>query len=142
MKTTKPATVLLIASIALAGCSDEGGSGDSAAFCEAIRRSEEVNPFGVTASGDREPDLELYLAGLEGMSAAYKDALAVVPSEIEEDFEALAASATKRYDEALAIEEPTGATVDAVIFSGSDPHAPSDELITYIGTECSIDFSD
>ena len=142
MKTTTPVIVLLIATIALAGCNDDGRSGDSAAFCEAIQRSEEANPFGVTASGDREPDLELYLVGLQGMSAAYKDALTVVPSEIEEDFEALAASATQRYDEALAIEEPTGATVDAVTFAGPAPHAPSDELLAYIDTECSIDFSD
>ena len=141
MEATKPAAALLLAATALTGC---GGDGDSeaAAFCAAIQRSEEANPFGVTASGNREPDLERYLAGLAEMSAAYKDAVAVAPSEIEEEFATYAEWATERYDAALAIEEPTGQMVDVVIFQGPEVDLPSAQLITYIDTECDIDFSD
>ena len=111
-------------------------------FCAAIQRSEEANPFGVTASGNREPDLERYLAGLEEMSAAFKDAAAVAPSEIEEEFATYAVWATERYDAALAIEEPTGRMVDVAIFQGPEVDLPSAQLIAYIDTECDIDFSD
>jgi hypothetical protein len=74
------------------------------------------------------------------MWAAYKDALANVPNEIKDDFEALASEATQRWGEALAIEDPTDQTVDAVIFGGPDPGGPSEELVAYINTECGIDF--
>ena len=143
MTTTRSATAaLVIATFALAGCGDDDPDDDSAAFCDAIERSEEVNPFGVTPSGDREPDLDLYLAGLEGMSAAYEDALAVVPGEIEDDFETYASWAIDRYDTALAIEEPTGQQVDVVIFQLPEADGPSEELLAFIDAECGIDFSD
>ncbi len=131
---------VLVAVLVLAGCGDDdSGGGDSTAFCEAIERSENANPFGVTSSGDREPDLDLYLAGLEGMSAAYKDAIANVPSEIKDDFEVFASEAMQIYATALAIDDPTGETVDAVIF-GADVGGASDELLAFINTECGIDF--
>jgi hypothetical protein len=136
--------LFLIVVTVLAGCGDddsgEGANTNSGAFCDAIERSKNANIFGVAASGDREPDLGLYLAGLEGMSAAYKDALANVPSEIKDEFDPFASEATQRYDEALAIEDPTDQTVDAVIFGGPDPGGPSEELVAYINTECGVDF--
>ena len=142
MYTARSATALLmIATAALAGCGDDADD-DAAAFCDAIERSEEANPFGVTPSGDREPDLDLYLAGLEGMSAAYEDALAVVPGEIEDDFETYASWAIDRYDTALAIEEPTGQQVDVVIFQLPEADGPSEELLAFIDAACDIDFSD
>ena len=144
MATREVAAMLALTAVAFVGCGDDADetADGSAAFCAAIQRSEEVNPFGVTPAGDREPDLERYLAGLEGMSTAYKEAVAVAPSEIAEDFEALAAWATERYDAALAIEEPTGEMVDVVIFQGPDVDLPSAELIVYIDAQCGIDFSD
>jgi hypothetical protein len=123
------------------GCGDDNDgavdpSTDSAAFCDAIERAEDSTPFGATS---REPDLDLFLAGLEGLSAAYKDASASVPSEIMDEFEVFASEATDRYDRALAIVDPTDQTVDAVIFGGTGGGA-SDELLAYISTECGIDF--
>ncbi len=131
---------VLVALLVLAGCGDDdSGGGDSAAFCDAIERSENASPFGTS---NREPDLDLFLAGLEEMSAAYKDAMANAPSEIKDEFEVFASEATQRYDAALAIDDPTDQTVDAVIFGGPDPGDPwpSEELVAYINTECGIDF--
>jgi hypothetical protein len=132
--------LFLIVVTVLAGCGDddsgEGANANSAAFCDAIERSNSATPFGDT---DRELDLDVFLGGLEGMSAAYKDALANVPSEIKDEFDPFASEATQRYDEALAIEDPTDQTVDAVIFGGPDPGGPSEELVAYINTECGID---
>ena len=135
--------LFLIAVAVLAGCgndaSGEGANTNSAAFCDAIEQSKNASPFGATS---REPDLDLFLVGLEGMSAAYKDALANAPSEIKAEFEVFASEATQRYDAALAIDDPTDQTVDAVIFGGPDPGDPwpSEELVAYVNTECGIDF--
>jgi hypothetical protein len=127
----------LIAVIVLAGCADDDSSNnaDLAAFCDAIERSEDSNPFGI---GSREPDLGLFLVGLADVSAAYKDALAHTPREISEEFSAFASEAIERYDSALAIEDPTDLAVDAVIFGGTGEGA-SDELLEFIRTECDID---
>ena len=127
--------VLLVAVIVLAGCGDDDsgdGDGDSVAFCEAIERADNANPFAAEA---REPDLDLFLAGLDEMSAAYK---ANVPSEIKAEFEVFASEATQRYDAALAIDDPTDQTVDAVIFGGTG-EGPSEEFFVYINTECGTD---
>jgi hypothetical protein len=130
---------LLIFVMVLAGCGDDDSaenSNDSAAFCEAIERAQDNNPFG---SQSREPDLDLFLTRVEEMSAAYKDALANAPSEIKDDFETFATEATQRYDAALSLDEPTNQTVDAVIFGGPDVDSPA-ELFEYINVTCGIDF--
>jgi hypothetical protein len=95
-----------------------------------------ANPFGAE---DRKPDLDLFLAGLEEMSAAYKEALAGASNEIRVDFEMFASEATQRYDTVLALEDPTDQTVDAVIVEGTGS-GTSDELSAFIKTECDIAF--
>ena len=136
-RSGRMALVALI--VLLGGCGDDASGGDAGgnlvAFCEAIERSEDNNPFGAAS---REPDLDMFLAGLEEMSAAYKDAIANAPSEIKDDFDVFASEATQRYDTALAIDNPTDQTVDAVIFGGIGGGA-SDLLLTFINTECGID---
>lgn len=94
------------------------------------------NPFG---SASREPDLDSFLAGLEEVSAAYKDALANAPDEVRDEFEVFSSEATGRYDTALEIEDPTNESVDAVIFGGPDGGA-TEELLAFILAECGIDF--
>ncbi len=44
--------------------------------------------------------------------------MANAPSEIKDEFEVFASEATQRYDTALAIDDPSNQTVDAVIFGG------------------------
>jgi hypothetical protein len=132
--------VSLIAVAVLSGCGDDDSTGDnSTAFCNAIERADNANPFGAEA---REPDLDLFLAGLEGLSAAYTDALANAPSEIKDDFEVFASEATQRYTTALEIADPTDQSVDAVIFGATEgglTNEGEDELLAQISTECGID---
>ena len=117
-----------------AGCGDDGGNGDVAAFCDAADRIEQAEPF------DHVDDRDAFDAELDEMEEALADARSNAPSDIRDTVEEVAAGMEEVLAALRGIDDPSDeAEVEATFVALGDSATgvtSGSDLDVYLAENC------